>query len=288
MKRVFLTGGNGFFGSRFREAHHHNFEILSTDIGELNILEKEKVHDALNLFKPDYVIHAAAIALTDYCNRNPQKCHDINVTGALNVAAVCRDVGARMVFLSSEQIFNGNEEPGPYRESDPPRPDTVYGKNKWEAETLLQDQLEEYWILRFTWMFGVPERHRPVVANILWDTVKMALKGRRVKVPANEYRGLTYIGEVMDQFPRVFDLPYATYHVGSHNDLDRYEVVCLILQELGLGSRIGELVERDEEKYRVRPRDARLNTEKIKAHGFRFSDTPEAIRRCIQEYSLAL
>lgn len=77
MKRVFLTGGNGFFGTRFREAHHHNFEILSTDVEEMNILEKEKVYDALNLFKPDYVIHAAAVALTDYCNDNPEKCREI-------------------------------------------------------------------------------------------------------------------------------------------------------------------------------------------------------------------
>jgi len=288
MKRVFLTGGNGFFGSRFREAHHHNFEILSTDIEQLNILEKEKVQDALDLFKPDYVIHAAAIALTGFCNQNPQKCREINVTGTLNLAAACRRVGAKMVFLSSEQIFNGNEEPGPYRETDLPHPDTVYGKNKWEAETLLNDQIEEYWILRFTWMFGVPERCRPVVANIFWDTVKIALSGKKVKVPCNEYRGLTYIGEVMDQFARVFDLPYGTYHVGSRNDLDRYEVVCLILRELGLGGRIEELVEKDEERYRGKARDARLNTEKIREQGFRFSDTPEAIRRCIREYNLEL
>jgi len=283
-----MTGGNGFFGSRFREAHHHNFEILSTDIHELNILEKEKVRDALNLFKPDYVIHAAAIALTDYCNQNPQKCHEINVTGTLNVAEACTQVGAKMVFLSSEQVFNGNEEAGPYRETDTPRPDTIYGTNKWEAETLLKEKIDEHWILRFTWMFGVPERYRPVVANIFWDTVKLALEGKKVKVPANEYRGLTYIGEVMDQFHRVFDLPHGTYHVGSHNDLDRYEVVCLILRELGLGERIEDLVEKDEEKYRARPRDARLNTEKIRKQGFRFSDSPDAICKCIREYDLKL
>jgi dTDP-4-dehydrorhamnose reductase len=193
-----------------------------------------------------------------------------------------------MVFLSSEQIFNGNEEPGPYRETDLPNPNTVYGQNKWEAEILLKEQVEEYWVLRFTWMFGVPERYRPVVANIFWDTVKIALQGKKVKVPGNEYRGLTYVGEVMDQFARVFDLPYDTYHVGSHNDLDRYEVVCLILRELGLEGRIDDLVDRDEDKYRARPRDARLNTEKIRGQGFQFSDTPEAIRRCIREYNLKL
>lgn len=288
MKRVFLTGGKGFFGTRFREAHHHNFEILSTDVEELNILDKEKVRDALNLFKPHYTIHAAAIALTDYCDRNPEKCYEINVNGALNVASACELTGAKLVFLSSEQVFNGNEEPGPYRETDMPHPDTVYGKNKWEAEKLLKDYIGDYWVLRFTWMFGVPERCRPVAANILWDTVKNALKGKKVKVPCNEYRGLTYIGEVMDQFSRVFDLPYGTYHVGSHNDLNRFETVCLILRELGLTERIDDLVEKDDEKYRDKVRDVRLNTEKIRGCGFSFSDTPEAIRRCIKDYYLKI
>ena len=288
MKRVFLTGGNGFVGKRFREAFHHDFEILSTDVNELNILEKEKVRDALNLFKPDYVIHMAAIALTGFCNEHPEKCREINVRGAVNVAEACRETGAKMVFLSTEQVFNGNPEPGPYTEDHAPVPNTQYGKNKYEAEGLLKDILEELWILRFTWMFGVPERERPVVANILWDTIRMALKGERTAVPTREYRGLTYIGELMDQFNKVFDLPYNTYHVGSKNDLDRYEVVSLILTELGLKSRIPELIEKDEKKYAEAPRDARLDTSRIQAAGFTFSDTPDAIRKCIREYSLSL
>lgn len=288
MKRVFITGGNGFVGSRFRQTYRHSFEILSTDIGELNIVEKEKVFDALKLFRPDYVIHAAAIALTDFCNQNPDKCREINVTGTLNVASACQQVGAKLVFLSSEQVFNGNPESGPYLETDTPHPDTVYGKNKLEAEKLLENQLDEYWILRLTWQFGVPERHRPVVANIFWDTVKIALRGERTRVTCNEYRGLTYVGELLDQFGRIFEIPYGTYHVGSHNELNRYEIVCYILRELGLGERVEELIEKDEEKYAGRPRDVRLDTTKIRQHGVRFSDTCDAIRKCIEEYNLRL
>lgn len=288
MKRVFLTGGNGFFGRRFREAFHHEYEILSTDVEELDILERDKVSDALHLFRPDYVIHAAAIALTGFCNEHPEKCRAINVDGAVNVARACRETGAGMVFLSSEQVYNGNPDPGPYAENDEPVPNTEYGKNKREAEILIQEELDDLWILRFTWMFGVPERNRPVVANILWDTVKSALKGEQARVPTAEYRGLTYINELMDQFGMVFELPYGTYHVGSRNNKDRYEIVRFILEELGLGSRVPELIEKDEAKYAKGPRDARLDTSKIQSHGFRFSETSEAIRRCIAEYQLSV
>lgn len=288
MKRVLLTGGNGFIGTRFREAHHHNFEILSTDVKELNILEKDKIVDALNLFKPDYVIHAAAIALTDFCNENPEKCREINVTGAVNIAEACKETGAKMIFLSTEQVFNGNPEPGPYKETDTPVPDTMYGRNKLEAEGLIRKTIADHLILRFTWMFGVPERHRPVVNNVFWDTVKAVMRGEKIKAPANEYRGLTYVGELMDQFDKIMDLPSGTYHIGAANPKSRYDIVCLIMKEMGLEHRIKELIIKDVEKYSDSPRDARLDTSLIHSKGIHFSETPIAVKKCVQEYNLMM
>ncbi len=286
MKRVLLTGGNGFIGTRFREAHHHNYEILATDVQELNILEKDKILDAFKLYKPDYVIHAAAIALTDFCNKNPEKCHAINVDGAVNIAEACRETGARMIFLSTEQVFNGNPDPGPYKETDTPVPDTMYGRNKLEAEGKIKDILGDLIILRFTWMFGVPERNRPVVNNIFWDTVKSVMRNEPMRVPCNEYRGLTYVNELMDQFDKIMNLPPGTYHVGAENKKNRYDVVCQILKEMGLEHRIPELVIRDEEKYADKPRDARLDTSLIRSKGIIFSETSDAVARCVREYFL--
>jgi len=288
MKKVLLTGGNGFIGTRFREAQHHNFEILSTDVGELDILDKEKVADALKLFKPDYVIHAAAIALTDFCDKNPEKCYAINVTGAVNIAEACRDAGARMIFLSTEQVFNGNREQGPYKETDTPVPDTMYGKNKLEAEGLIREILDELIVLRFTWMFGVPERFRPVVNNVLWDTVKSVMRNEPFKVPSREFRGLTYVNELVDQFDKIMALPPGTYHVGAKNDRSRYDIVCLIMKELGLEDRIPELIIEDREKYADNPRDARLDTSLIQSLGISFTETSEAVGKCIREHNLRM
>lgn len=288
MKRVFMTGGNGFIGRRFTDSFQNDFEILSTGSKELNVLEKDTVRNAINLFKPDYVIHAAAIALTDFCNENPEKCHAINVDGAVNVARACKAIGAKMIFISTEQVFNGNPEPGPYNEDTVPIPDTQYGKNKLEAEGLIKEILDDLWILRFTWMFGIPERNKPVVANILWDTIRMALKGEKTPVPSREFRGYTYVGELMDEFGKIFTLPFGTYHIGSQNNLDRFEVVSFILEEIGLGSRTTELIEKDEEKYALAPRDVRLDTSLIQSLGFNFSDSSDAIRKCIKEYNLKI
>ena len=131
-----------------------------------------------------------------------------------------------------------------------------------------------------------PRAPPAVAANILWDTIRSVLKGEKIRVPSREYRGSTYVNELIDQFGKVFDLPFGTYHVGSKNELNRYEVVSLILRELGLENRIPDLIERDDVKYADTPRDARLDTSKIESPGFRFSDTPDTIRRCIEDYSL--
>lgn len=282
MKKILITGGKGFFGTRFCATHRHRFEIISTDVEELDILDKQRVSDAFSLIKPDYVIHAAAIALTDFCNENPDKCREINVSGALNIGRACRDHAARLIFLSSEQVFNGNSQAGPYNEDDVPEPNTVYGQNKLEAEGLLGEMLEQLVVLRFTWMFGVPERNRPVVNNVLWDTLRAVMRGQGIAASPNEYRGLTYVNEMVDNFPQLMMLPPGIYHSGARNDLSRYEIIHHILCEMGFGDQIDEMLTRDEKK----PRDVRLDTGKIQQHRIIFSESREALSKCIREYQL--
>ena len=288
MKKILLTGGNGFFCTRFAKRYEGTYEILSTDSQMLDVTDSEKVTETIKDFKPDYVIHAAAIASTEFCNKNPELAYKINVTGAINVAKACKLVHAKMIFISSEQVFNGNCEAGPYTEEVTPCPDTVYGKNKFEAEGLLKEVLDELWVVRFTWLFGLPERNCGMSPNILWDTLTAILKGKKTKVTTNEYRGLTYVYEVIDQFPMIFEIPYGIYHVGSHNSLTRYDISALIFKEVGVQHRIEELLEVDIEKYKEHTRDIRLCTDKIKSYGLEFSESKDGITKCLKEFKIKL
>jgi len=288
MKKILLTGGNGFFCTRFALRYKNTYEILSASSSLLDITNEEKVTEIFEDFKPDYVIHAAAKASTEFCDKNPELAYKINVTGALNVAKACKKAHSKMIFLSTEQVFNGNVEVGPYTEEDTPRPDTMYGKNKLEAEGLLKEVLDELWVIRFTWLFGMPERNCSMSPNILWGTLTDILKGNKTLVTPNEYRGLTYVHEVIEQFPMIFQIPYGTYHLGSHNSLSRYEICHLILKEVGLEYRIGELLEKDSEKYKDHPRDVRLCTDKIKSYGLEFSESKNGIKKCLEEFKIKL
>lgn len=288
MKKILLTGGKGFFCSRFYERYKNEYEILSLGKDEFNVCDEEKVFEVFSRFKPDYVIHAAAIAVTDFCNKNPEIARKVNVDGTAFVARACREFGSKLVFISSEQVFNGNIEKGPYSEEDIPVPNTVYGQNKLEAERIINETTSEHWILRFTWLFGMPERNMGIASNILWETLSSLIKGERIYASPNEFRGMTYVFDMVENIIKVFDIPYGTYHIGSSNDMSRYDVVKHILTEMGLSTRIDEVLIKDEEKYKNLPRDVRLNTSKINKYDIVFPSTKDAITRCIKEYKLNL
>lgn len=286
MERIFVTGGNGFFASRFKTYYANQYEIMAVGKEVLNVKDENRVMEFTKDYQPDYVIHTAAIPDTNFCNNNPKICNEINFRGSINIAKACETVGAGLVFISTEQVFNGNRERGPYRELDSASPNTVYGENKLRAERVLKKIIKELWILRFTWLFGLPERGKKINPNILWNTVEALINGNKIRVSDNEYRGLTYIYDLLEQFNKVFDLPYGLYHIGSDNNISRYEIVKFILRQLGMGDRIEQLLEKDEERYKEYPRDIRLNTDKIKSMGFVFPSSKRALKRCLRDFDL--
>lgn len=287
MARILFTGNRGFLGARFHSLYDQEHQVLGIDKEDVDILDVDALEQSFRDFRPEIVYHAAAITSTDFSNANPELTERINVEGAVNVARATRTVGGKLIFISTEQVFNGNPEPGPYTEEVTPVPNTMYGRTKLEAEKRLREILEELWILRFTWLFGLPERNLPVNPNILWNALQIALSGRRSPVATREFRGHTYGYDMLEALIRVPEIPYGTYHIGSRNDLDRFELTGEILREMGLGDRVEELLEADEEKFREAPRDIRLDASRIAAEGIHFEESREALARCLREFALA-
>jgi len=283
--KLLFTGNRGFFGTRFEAIFGDRHTILGIDKDDVDIVNADAVNTVFEQFRPELVIHAAAITSTDFSNAQPELTRRINVDGAVNVARACRAVGARLIFFSTEQVFNGNQESGPYAETDTAVPNTAYGETKLEAESLLREITEELWILRFTWLFGLPERNMPVNPNILWNAFQIAVSGKKTAVATNEFRGHTYGYDMITQVMNVPDIPYGTYHIGSSNELGRYELTRHILAEMGLEDRLDDLLLPDEKKY-SKPRDIRLSTDKLAAAGITFPESSEALSRCLSEFGL--
>ena len=283
MKRLFLTGSSGFFGTHIRQALEDRYQIIPSFSRNLDITDEKAVLKALITEQPDYVVHAAAIANSQGCKENPQACQQLNVIGTRNIAQACAEAGAKLIFLSTEQVFDGNTESGPYKETDTPLPTGDYGKSKLQAEEHINQLCSEYVILRLNWLFDYPRAYyaKPL-NNILMNTIGAAIKGKSISAPVHELRGVTWISHLMDAFPSLMDLPSGIYHAGSENPLNRYETVQCIVEEMGYDPL--QLLHPDTESFREHPRDLRLDTSKIKEFGILFPPSDIALRDAIAEY----
>lgn len=280
-RRILVTGAAGFFGSRFVRRFATTDEILATDVGDLDITDAAAVGATVSAFRPDLVVHAAAVAATAFCDAHPDVARRINVDGAVALARAAEAVGAGFVLISSEQVFNGNPEPGPHAESDPAVPDTVYGATKLAAEAELAAIVEKLWVLRFTWLFGLPERGCGMSPGVPWNIAQALLAGRRLAERTDEFRGITYVHDLLDRFDAILDCPPSTYHVGSANDLSRFELAKVTLDAFGVGARAEEVLT---PVTGAKRRDVRLSHEKLARAGVTFPPSAEAIARCVAEF----
>ena len=289
MKKIVITGGSGFVGSRFKKMWQEKYEILALSSRDLDVTDQAAIDQFMEEDNPDYVIHAAGIPSQQFCTEHPEKAHAVNVDGALYMAEACKRTGAKMVFTSTEQLFNGSPEPGPYTEESKPYPDTIYGQNKLEVEEKLPEIFSDYWVVRFTWIFGLPEKDCAEGTNILWDTMKSLMKNQPIKTSEYEFRGMTDVDEICVNLEKLFSLPYGTYHFGSTNNDGRYEIVRYIMEKLGIGEgRIKEMLIADNSKYyEGHIRELRLDNTKAKEAGIEFLPTKEGIDRCLRKFSIA-
>lgn len=274
-----ITGSDGFLASRLVRHLEKRFPVVGLGRRDLDITSESAVMDTLGRLHPRLVIHAAAVSDTGACERDPAGTRLVNVDGPRHVARACSGLGARMIHMSSDQVFNGNPEPGAYPEDRLPLPNTAYGRQKREAEAAVQELDPDAVALRLTWLFDCPQRLLRINANLVWNVLRAALQNRPLALPVREFRGLTYVHDLVERMEGWFDLPGGVYHAGSRNDLSTYEAGALVLEELGLSHRIPELLVRDEERFRGAPRDLRISSERLA-----FPTAAEGIRRCVREH----
>lgn len=285
MKKMLITGAHGFLASRLVDYYKNTFEITALGRHELDVTDEAAVMAHFDTHSYDFVFHCAAIADTGRCEQSPQLAYQINTHATTSIAKACALHNVILIFASSEQVYNGNSEPGPYTEATCPNPNTVYAHTKLEAEKSIQSLLSNYYILRLPWLFGFPERFKKTNTNILMTIQKALLTHTPVSLPANEYRSMTYIYDLLEHFSSLLDLPYGIYNFGSENNEDStYATGCFVLEAMSLGHRIPDILHKDITRYSKQPRDLRISNEKLRSHGIHFPTTQEGIIKCLCEF----
>jgi dTDP-4-dehydrorhamnose reductase len=210
--RILITGSNGLLGQKLclLLSKNREVEFLATSRGEdrgsgvfpyasMDITKAKEVEEVIGRFRPDVVIHAAAQTQVDDCELHPQACDLVNVTATKHIIEACNQVGAFLLYISTDFIFDGEE--GPYDEMAIPKPVNHYGWSKLEAEKLVQAQSKSWAIARTVLVYGfVKGLSRSNI--VLW--VKESLEqGKTIKVVDDQWRSPTLAEDLADGCARI-------------------------------------------------------------------------------------
>lgn len=280
MKKLLITGSTGFLGSRLALYYKDKYELLLPTHSELNVSREEAVMAYMEQFQPDIVLHCAALSNTWYCEQHPDESHRVNVQGTVKIAKACKHIGAKLIFMSSDQVYNGTHVSGPLKEQDVFQPVNVYGRHKLEAEQRALRNNPMSVALRLTWMYDVPGSPMKLNSNILVNIQKASDEGTTIKAATHEYRGVTNVWEVVRNMEQTLELPGGIYNYGSGNSIDSYTLFLKAANIMGTKDP-STFILPDEERFSEQTRNLTMDCSLINNFGIRFNDSVEGIEKAL-------
>ena len=276
MRRLLITGASGFFGGRIRKYYSGKYDIYAPARSELDITDAQQVDTIFREYRPDIVIHSAAVSGTALCEKEPARSWKINVDGSRNMAAASVAYHAKCLLCSSDQVYSGSARREPHCEAENVNPWNVYGKQKKAAEEECLERNPDCVALRLSWMYDT-ETVSPREHSDFFRTLHSGLRTTGIlRYPVNDMRGITDVNEAVRNLEKAWELPGGIYNYGSPNDKYMYETVLTMFTELGWDT---ERLGKNEEAFAENPRNLCMNPQKLQNNGIAFSATVEALVR---------
>ena len=245
-RRLLVTGANGFVAGSVLTQAGESWQLHALSRG-VSLAPRQNLHwhsydsDAQSLtqlfreLKPDVVIHTAALADIDFCQANPVAARKVNVALTQTLAKLCADCGSKLIFCSTDTIFDG--ERAPYKEEDSPRPVNLYAETKVEAEKIVSALGARAVIARLSLVVGLPVMG---AGNSFLARMLAAFKaGRTVTVPAHEIRTPVDVITVGRALLELASLDHhGILHLAGNERLNRFEMAQRIARRFGFSERL--------------------------------------------------
>lgn len=275
MQKVLITGAGGFVGARIRQQWAGQYELCAFPRGMLAQAGQPEVTAFVCAQRPEFIVHTAALSDTGYCEAHPEESYRANVLLPLWLAQAAGESGAKLVCFSSDQVYAGAAQAGPLPEMLPLAPANVYGRHKLEAERRVLTCLPGAVLLRATWMYDLPGYRLPIRGNLPLNLLRAALAGQSVSFSRQDYRGVTYVRQAVENLRAALTLPGGVYNFGSENELDMLETARVFARAMGLRVAV---------EPADRTRNLAMDCAKLRAAGIVFDSAQEGIERCLRDY----
>lgn len=222
--KILVTGANGQLGKEVaKQGQEH--ELVLTDYNTLDIANHSMVMDLMKRIKPQAVIHCAAYTNVDKAESETDEAFRVNVIGTQNVAAACLETSARMVYVSTDYVFDGTSNM-PYREFDAVNPQSVYGKTKCQGESLARQILGRHYIVRTAWLYGDGNNFVRTMLNLAESQECLRVVHDQVGTPTSTADLAKVILTLIQKDA------YGTYHATCQGQCSWYEFACEIFRQV--------------------------------------------------------
>ena len=277
MKKILVTGAGGFVGSRVMQQWAGRYDLRAFPKGFLAVAKEDAVRQAVLQQRPDVILHTAAISDTGYCAAHPEQAYRSNVELPVWLARAAVETDAKLVAFSSDQVYAGVERSGTLPESIPLQPSNVYGQGKLEMERRVQAICPSAVLLRATWMYDLPGYRLPIRGNLPLNLLRAAQGGEPVSFSVRDFRGITYVRQVIDLLEPAMKLPGGVYNFGSENTEN------MVLTAQQFAKTLGITVDIQAADW---ARNLAMDCSRLRAQGLTFDTTQAGLVRCLRDYGL--
>jgi dTDP-4-dehydrorhamnose reductase len=274
--RITIFGATGLLGRPLvRAASHH--ELVALGSTDADIRDAEQVRRAVEASHPDWIILAAAYTDVDGCETNPQLAMDVNCRGAVNVAQAAAECGAKLLFVSTDYVFDGMKR-SPYEVDDPRAPRSVYGNSKAEAEVELLRILPDCCIARTSWLFGTGGKCFP-------DTIlKLAASRDQIDVVHDQRGSPTYAPDLANTIVELCeDEAQGVVHVTNRGECTWFEFAERIVEMSGMTTKVRPTTSDKFVRPAPRPQYSVLSPVSLERYGMQMPQWEDALERYLRE-----
>jgi dTDP-4-dehydrorhamnose reductase len=262
--RVAILGASGQLGTDLVRvfSSEGRYEVHGFAHEDVEVTDMASLRTALTGSNPEVVINTAAFHRVDECEDNPEKAFQVNAIGALNVARLCRDLGAVCVYISTDYVFSGEKE-CPYTEEDTPDPINVYGTSKLAGEYLVRQAAPQWIVARVASLFGVAGA-RGKGGNFVGTILRKARAGESLRVVDDMRMSPTYTVDAARALEVIIRAgETGVFHVTNQGECSWYEFACAIVALAGIKVQIERVSSREYPRPARRPTRSALGSVRL-------------------------
>ncbi|ORN37267.1 dTDP-4-dehydrorhamnose reductase [Lentilactobacillus parabuchneri] len=278
MMKILITGANGQLGTELRNLlDERGVDYDAFDAKDMDITDQQAVDAKFDALKPTVVYHCAAYTAVDKAEDEGKQVNwRVNEEGTRNVAAAAKRVGAKLVYISTDYVFDGTNS-DEYQVDDPTNPKNEYGKAKLAGERAVKEKTDDYYIIRTSWVFGKYGK------NFVYTMLRLAKDHDKLTVVDDQVGRPTWTRTLAEFMTYLVDhkAPFGIYQLSNEGSCSWYEFAKEILKNQDID--VAPVPSEAYPQKAYRPRHSVMNLSKAKKTGFIISDWKSAVAKLLSE-----